>query len=116
MVFHERVAGVRQASFSACAGKVSLGVFTLGNWWLGTRGMAGSAKTPTVRRRQALHQRSYSGRSLMGSLSPLSSDSPCCKAVSAWHLLSNLPEGISSSSGLRIAGWPMGEWFESGRL
>ena len=102
---------------------VGAAVFTVGNWWL-ERKEAATARTPTARRHPARRSRSCFGSVLDGvpesfvlGLTVLQGGVSVALLVGV--MLSNLPEGLSSSAGLRIAGWPRARvvrmWSSSSR-
>ena len=86
------------------------GVFTAGNWWLARRG-GGGRKDPTGVQSEGKAQAIVLGSVLDGIPESFVLGLTILQgAVSVPLLLgiilSNLPEGMSSSSGLRAAGWP----------
>ncbi|MCU1370624.1 MAG: hypothetical protein JWO77_1818 [Ilumatobacteraceae bacterium] len=94
---------------------IGAGVFTLGNWYLDRRG-AGGRKDPTGTQQDGSPLAIVFGSILDGipesfvlGLTVLQGG--VSVGLLAGILLSNLPEGMSSSAGLRIAGWPRGRVF-----
>lgn len=90
---------------------VGAGVFTLGNWWLVTKG-AGNRKHAGGAQAEGSPMAIVLGSVLDGipesfilGLTVL--QGALSVPLLAGILLSNFPEGMSSSSGLRLSGWPL---------
>jgi ZIP family zinc transporter len=91
---------------------VGAGVFTAGNWWLARNG-GGERKDSEGAQAEGQAKAIVFGSVLDGvpesfvlGLSVLQGGVSVALLVGV--ILSNLPEGMSSSAGLRVAGWPRG--------